>query len=295
MVPTCASRSHGWSLEKAFTHARFSTNPCDGRAAFAAAMDQIDTADMAELDAREGGLESLTRRVDWEALHMQPRCRARGQEVLDQMATVKGRALSVQDSTPTEQSTKRARPAPWEQPWIPRGFLRTRVTASRRLREMREVNITHMPHLYTRELLPDALVGVQLQGIRRQALQVQPRRRAVGQELLDGVAAVDRRAIPDASHLARHLPQQVFENGHDVDGIHRLVLARDIQVALRGDRADGGEVIRGPPLPHHGGLPERRIRAHHAGQGINARFIDVDDRLIGPIASHGEAEHVVRG
>ena len=182
MVPTCASRSHGWSLEKAFTHARFSTNPCDGRAAFAAAMDQIDTADMAELDAREGGLESLTRRVDWEALHMQPRCRARGQEVLDQMATVKGRALSVQDSTPTEQSTKRARPAPWEQPWIPRGFLRTRVTASRRLREMREVNITHMPQLCTRELLPDALVGVQLQGIRRQALQVQPRRRAVGQE-----------------------------------------------------------------------------------------------------------------
>jgi hypothetical protein len=99
--------------------------------------------------------------------------------------------------------------------------------------KMRQVNTTDVAQLHAFELLPDTLVGVQVRGLRWQALQVQPLRRAVGQELPDGVAAVDRRAIPYDHQPACHLPQQVFEKSHDIAGIERMVLAIEIQLALR--------------------------------------------------------------
>src|SRR5882724_3144144 len=114
---------------------------------------------------------------------------------------------------------------------------------------MRQVNTTDVAQLHAFELLPDSLIRVQLRGIGRQALQVQSLCRALGQELLDGVAAVDRRAIPNEHQPARHLPQQVLEESHDVAGIKHMALAMEIQLALRGDRTDGGEMVTAPPLP----------------------------------------------
>jgi hypothetical protein len=84
--------------------------------------------------------------------------------------------------------------------------------------EMRQVNTTDVAQLHALELLPDALIRVQLRGIRRQALQMQALGCAVGQEGPDDLTAVNRRAIPNDDHLAGHLPQQVLEKGHNVAG-----------------------------------------------------------------------------
>ena len=59
-----------------------------------------------------------------------------------------------------------------------------------------------------------------------------------------------------------------------------MVLTVKIQLARRGDRADGGEMIAGAPFPEDGRVAHRGIGAHHAGQGIKAGFIEEEDRLL---------------
>jgi len=55
------------------------------------------------------------------------------------------------------------------------------------------------------EIVPNALVGIQVRGVARQLLQLEPRRTALRQEVLDGLSAVDRRPIPDHEQPARKL------------------------------------------------------------------------------------------
>jgi hypothetical protein len=55
------------------------------------------------------------------------------------------------------------------------------------------------------EVVPDALVRIELGGVSGQLLEMQAARRAPAQEVLHGLAAVDRRPIPDDQQLAAHL------------------------------------------------------------------------------------------
>jgi hypothetical protein len=71
--------------------------------------------------------------------------------------------------------------------------------------EMRPIETTQIAPLHPFELWPDALVRVPLRGIGRQALQVPPRRRAVGQERLEQMAAVHGRAVPDTEQAVGDL------------------------------------------------------------------------------------------
>jgi hypothetical protein len=78
----------------------------------------------------------------------------------------------------------------------------------------------------------EALAGIQFSGIGGEALHTEPLRRAIGQELCDEVTAVDRRAISDNHHLARHLPQQVLEKRDHIVRIDSTVLAVEGELAL---------------------------------------------------------------
>lgn len=55
------------------------------------------------------------------------------------------------------------------------------------------------------EWWPEALIRIQLRGIGRPAFQVETWGRAMGPEVLDGVATVHRCRIPDAPHPTRRL------------------------------------------------------------------------------------------
>jgi hypothetical protein len=142
-----------------------------------------------------------------------------------------------------------------------------------------EIEAAQMAQLNPFELLPEALIRVQLRRIGRQAFQVAAVRRALGQELLDGVAVVDRRAIPDEEHPTRHLPQQVLEKRDHVIRVEGVVLAMEVELARGRDGADGGEMVASAALPQDGGLAHGRIGAHDPGQGIEASFIDEEDGL----------------
>jgi hypothetical protein len=146
--------------------------------------------------------------------------------------------------------------------------------------EVTQVETAQMPQLDAFELLPEALVRIELRGIRWQALQVEALRGPVREELLNGVTAVNRRTIPDDHHPTRHLAQQVLQKGHHILRIQGVVLAVEIQLALRRYGTDGGEVVAGPPFPQDRRVPYGGIGAHDTGQGIKARLIYEEDALL---------------
>lgn len=129
------------------------------------------------------------------------------------------------------------------------------------------------------QLLPEPFPGVQLGGRGRQALQVEARRRASREQLLDGLAAVDRRAIPDEPHPAGHLAQQGLKKPDHVVGVDGVVLAMAGELARGGDGTDGREMVTRAPLPQHRRLAHRRTGADDTRQGIKVRFVSEEDRL----------------
>ena len=95
------------------------------------------------------------------------------------------------------------------------------------------IEAAHIAQFDPFERWPEAFIRVQLGGIGRQTFQVKALRRAVGPERVDGLAAVDRRAIPDQHHPARHLAQQVFEKRDHVGRVDGAILAMAGELARR--------------------------------------------------------------
>ena len=145
---------------------------------------------------------------------------------------------------------------------------------------MREVQAAEITQLDPLQVAPEAFARIQLRRIGGQSLEVEALRRAVGQECLDGMAAMDGGAIPDDDHAAWHLAQQVLQEGHDVFRVDGTVLAVEIQLALRGDGAHGRQMLTRPPLAQAGSVPHRGIRADDTGQRVEPGFIDEEDALL---------------
>ena len=103
---------------------------------------------------------------------------------------------------------------------------------------MWQIETAHITQLDPLQLGPEPLARVQLRGIGREPFQVDSRGCSGGQELLDGLTAMDRGPIPDQHRAARHLAQQMFEKGNDINGIDRPVLTVEIQLTRRGDGTD---------------------------------------------------------
>ena len=147
------------------------------------------------------------------------------------------------------------------------------------MRQMWEVEAAQIAQLHAFELLPESLARVQLRGVGWQALQMDARRRTTGQELFDGVTAMDRGAIPDEDHAAGHLAQQVRQEGDHIRRVERAVLTVEIPFALRRDGTDGREVIAGAPFPQDGCLAHRRVGAHDTREGIKPRLVYEEEGL----------------
>jgi hypothetical protein len=144
---------------------------------------------------------------------------------------------------------------------------------------MTDRKAAHIPEFDPLQVCPETLARIQVWGVGGEALYLEPWRRALGQELLEEMAAVDRRAIPNDHQRARHLAEQMLQERDDIGGIDGLVLAVEIQLALRRNRTDSREVITRPPLPENGGLTYGGIGTDDTGQGIKPRFIDEEDGL----------------
>ena len=144
---------------------------------------------------------------------------------------------------------------------------------------MRQTDAAHVAQFDPLEVGPEAFTWIQLRGISREALEMDPVGSAVGQKAVDHTAAMNRGAIPDDDHRAGHLAQHVLQQGHHIYRGEGAVLALEIQLPLGGDGANGREMIASPPFFQDRRVPPGRIGADDAGEGIEARFIDEKDAL----------------
>ncbi len=128
--------------------------------------------------------------------------------------------------------------------------------------------------------VPDALVGIQLGRVARQALQVQPLRRARGEELLDRLAVVDGRAVSDHEQLAADLAQELTEEGDDRWPAEGIWLDVGEEPPVRGEGADRSEVVARERRAQNGRLPPWSVRASQEGQQVEAGLVYEDDRSV---------------
>jgi hypothetical protein len=104
--------------------------------------------------------------------------------------------------------------------------------------------------------------------------------RPSGPACLADVTAMHGCAIPEHDHAARHFAPQGLQEGDHLPCVDGAVLTMEVPLAFRRDRTASGEVSAGLPFPPHGGLADRRLGADDTGQGINARCIYQEERVL---------------
>lgn len=137
---------------------------------------------------------------------------------------------------------------------------------------------TAVLELNSLELIPDALIRIQLRCVARQPLQMQPCRRPTGQVVLDRFPMVNRCPIPDHQELAANLPLELTQKGHDRWATVRLVLDVGEQSPVWRHGADDREVVVRERGTENRRLATRRIRARYEWKWVEAGFVDTDDR-----------------
>jgi hypothetical protein len=143
--------------------------------------------------------------------------------------------------------------------------------------EFGEIGAAEVAEFDVLEIVPDTLVRIQIRGVARQLLQLEARRRALCQEVLDGPRAMDRRPIPDHEQLARNLAQQVLQELDDLGAPERPLADLEEEPSIVGQAADDREMIAGTGHPENRRLPPRGVGAHQARQQIEARFVYPDN------------------
>jgi hypothetical protein len=83
-----------------------------------------------------------------------------------------------------------------------------------------EVLATDVAQLTALQLRPDPLDGIEIGRVAGELLQMDPLGRATGQEVLDGLAAVNGSPIPDDEELARDRAQ---EHAQETDHLGAVV------------------------------------------------------------------------
>lgn len=146
----------------------------------------------------------------------------------------------------------------------------TLACADHLVAEVGEVTAADIGQLDPLELVPDALVGVQIGRIPRQVLQMQPLGRSTLQEVLDRLACVDRRAVPDDQQLARDFAHQHTQEAHYPCRIVGFLPDLHEQPAIQGYTADRREVVARQLGPQDKRLAAWRPSTYRQGQQIEA-------------------------
>ena len=133
------------------------------------------------------------------------------------------------------------------------------------------------------EVIPHAFVGIQLRGVGREGLQVQPGRAA--EQLLYGLAAVNAAIVQQHDEGAGDLAQQGAKEGRDLLALDIVLVQLAVQrtpeaPGADGDARDGRDAIVCRPVPHDRRLPHRPPRLPDRGDQEEARLVDEDE--VGP-------------
>ena len=133
------------------------------------------------------------------------------------------------------------------------------------------------------EVIPDAFVGVELRGVGREGLQVQPGRAA--EQLLYGLAAVNATIVQQYDERAGDLTQQMAEEGRDLLALDIVLVQLAVQrtpdaFGADSDARDGRDAVVRVPVPHDRRLPHRPPGLPDRGDQEETRLVDEDE--VGP-------------
>jgi hypothetical protein len=134
--------------------------------------------------------------------------------------------------------------------------------------------------------IPDPFRRIEVRRVRRQPLQVQPRRRTLCQEVLHRLAVMDTGAVPHHQQLPRNLAQELAQERHRCLPSTGLRLDVGEELPCRRDRAHHREMIPGEGRAQHRRLGTGRVGPCHERQRVEARFVYVDE---GPLLRVGFA------
>jgi len=130
------------------------------------------------------------------------------------------------------------------------------------------------------EVIPNAFVGIQLRGVGREGLQMQPGR--VAEQVLHGLAAVNAAIVQQHDEVAGDLAQQGAEEGRDLLALDIVLVQLAVQrtpeaPGADGDARDGRDAVVRIPVPHYRRLPHWAPRLPDRRDQKEARFVDKDD------------------
>ncbi len=157
--------------------------------------------------------------------------------------------------------------------------------------EVSEILAADVAQFDALEVVPDALIRVEIRGVAWELLQADASGTALGQEVFDRLAAMNRCPIPDDQQLAGDVAQQVLEEPDDIGALVRVLLDQHEQPPGRGDAADDRQVIAGQWQAEDRRLAAWGIGADGTGQQVEARFVDPDDGsplLVSPFFRAGQ-------
>lgn len=143
--------------------------------------------------------------------------------------------------------------------------------------EMGEVLAANVAQFDPLEVVPDALVRIEVWGVAGELLQADAVGSTLGQEVLDRLATMDGSTIPDDQELAGNMSEQVLEEADDIRTLVRVVLHAHEQLTGRRDATDHGQMIAAQWETEDGCLATRGVGANRPGEEVEARFIDPDD------------------
>lgn len=150
--------------------------------------------------------------------------------------------------------------------------------------QVRQVLAADVAQLDVLEVGPDALVRVQIGSVAGQLLQADSLGATLGQEVLHGLAAMDRGAIPEHQELARDVTEQMLQKADDIRALVGVLPHVHQQPAVRGDAADDRQVITAQRRAEDGRLPARGVGPDGAGQQVEAGLVDPDDGPTLPVS-----------
>jgi hypothetical protein len=157
--------------------------------------------------------------------------------------------------------------------------------------EMGEVLTADIAQFDALEVVPDALVRVEVRGIAGELLEADAAGAALSQEVLDRLAAMDRRAVPNDQQLAGDVAQQMLEEAHDIRARVGVILHEHEQPSGWRDAADDRQVVATQREAEDWRLPARGVGPDRAREQIEARFVDPDDGpslLVSPFFRAGQ-------
>jgi len=157
--------------------------------------------------------------------------------------------------------------------------------------EMREVLAADIAQLDALEVVPDALVRIQVWSVAGELFQADAAGTAPGQEVFDRLAAMNGSAVPDHQQLAGDVAQEMLEEADDVWALVRVLLHQHEQTPLRCDAADDRQVVAAQREAEDRRLPAWGVGPDRTWEEVEARFVDPDDRpalLVSPLFRTGQ-------